>query len=349
MWYEIKIKTSNEKVEAINNILYSKGACGIVIEDPNDFIYSSNNNNKNWDYFEIDMSQFEYENTLIKAYIEFGIDANHKKVDYSTMALEIVALNGEMMAQNLLDKYEKFENLFNDLKDEIFSLVKFGFDMSDTSIEYTKMEYQDYNKKWQENYKAFKITDNIVVCPSWEDYNVYDINERIILDPGMAFGTGTHETTSMCAKMIEKYYKKTEFKVLYDIGTGSGILAFLGSKIGFETIIGVDIDEDAIKTANENLKINEITNVEFVCTNLLDSLNTKADMVVANIIADVIISMKNDLKVLLHENSIFIASGIIKEKLDDVVSEYKESGYDIIETKIDNEWAVMVCKLKGNV
>ncbi|ONI41525.1 hypothetical protein AN640_07925 [Candidatus Epulonipiscium fishelsonii] len=167
------------------------------------------------------------------------------------------------------------------------------------------------------------------------------------MDPGMAFGTGTHETTEMCVELLEKYLAKYETSSVIDIGTGSGILGIIATKLGAEKVIGVDIDPTAVKVANKNIKLNNAEDkMTAISGNLIELINTKANIVVSNIIADIIISLANEVDSILSENGIWISSGIINTKKEKVIETILNNNWNIIEIEEKNEWIAIVATRK---
>ncbi len=204
---------------------------------------------------------------------------------------------------------------------------------------------QDWSEKWKTYYKPIKIGKNIVIKPSWEDYKSRAEDVIIELDPGMAFGTGTHETTILCIEDIEKYMK-TGDKV-FDIGCGSGILSIVAAKLGAKKVISVDLDDLAVRVAKENIENNNVDNiVNIEKGNLLDVVEEKADLIVSNILAEVIVKLSNSIKNYLNDEGLFISSGIIKEKKNIVEEALKENNFTILETKTMDGWVSIVAKYK---
>jgi ribosomal protein L11 methyltransferase len=160
----------------------------------------------------------------------------------------------------------------------------------------------------------------------------------------MAFGTGTHETTRMCIKALEKHVKNES--TVFDIGTGSGILSISAAKLGAKKVVGVDLDPVAVKSASENIKFNDINNVRILEGNLMDVVEGKANIVIANIIADVIISLAKGVKNFILKGGLFISSGIINDRKDDVIRELKKNDFDIEEVNVDGEWVCIVARVK---
>lgn len=306
-WTEVQIKTVSKNEDLISNILYDVGAAGLVIEDPND-ILELEQFEINWDFIDSNLIDLLEDEVVIKAY--FPDD-------------------------EYLD--EIISNIKNQIKRSSF------IDDKDIQITLTLLDDNDWAESWKKHYKPFKIGPNILIKPSWENVEIEDGNILIELDPGMAFGTGTHETTWMCTEAIEKYIKKGD--TLYDIGCGSGILSIVAVKLGAEKVVGVDLDPISVKTSRENILINNVeNNIEIREGNLLEVVDEKADIIVSNIIAEVIAKMSKDLKRYIKDDGIFIASGIILEKISLVEDALKESGFEILEIVKKNEWALIAAK-----
>ena len=186
----------------------------------------------------------------------------------------------------------------------------------------------------------------MVVKPTWRDYRA-DTGEMVIeLDPGMAFGTGTHPTTTMCIALIENYLEKAD--LFLDIGTGSGILMIAAAKLGAGIIGGVDNDETAVHIAVENLKRNSVDAQKFFvnCANLAEGIKEKYDIVVANILSQVILDLLNDIGGVLKAGGIFICSGIVDKNEKQVVAAMRNIGFEILETSSQDEWVAIAGRLK---
>ena len=185
----------------------------------------------------------------------------------------------------------------------------------------------------------------MLICPSWEKCSVNFSNRTILqLDPGLAFGTGTHETTRLCLELLEKYIKPN-VNVL-DVGCGSGILSVASILFGAQRATGVDIDELAVKTARENAKINNVdSKFNAVCGNLTEKIFGKFDIIVANIVADVIIELNKSVKNYMNENSVYLMSGIIEPYKNNVLRSLAAE-FNILDTKIENGWVAIAAKLK---
>jgi len=239
------------------------------------------------------------------------------------------------------------ETLKDDRENKEYVIVKIYTEEEDKLLKEkygaiaSEVKEEDWANNWKEFYKPFRVTEKIVIKPSWEEFDKKEDDIIVELDPGMAFGSGDHETTSMCIKLIDKYL--TEDMSVIDVGCGSGILSIVASKLGAKNIFAVDLDEIAVKATNENLKLNKIENVEVAHGNLLEMTNKKADLVIANIVAQVIIMLNNDIKNHINDGGIYIMSGIINERLDEVLESLKD--FNIIETQNDGDWNTIVVKV----
>ena len=185
---------------------------------------------------------------------------------------------------------------------------------------------EDWANNWKQYYHTQRIGKRIVVTPSWEEYVPAEGEVQMRLDPGMAFGTGTHDTTRLCLELLEEVVTP-ETRIL-DVGTGSGILSVGGVLLGAPSALGVDIDPVAVKVANENAEINEVTGkTEFVCGDLTDKVHGKFEIVTANIVADVIIRLLGTVKNYLLKGGVLIVSGIIDTRADEVENACHEAGF----------------------
>lgn len=309
-WREIILKTESRGEEVVSAILYSLGANGLLIEDPNE-IENLEQDKTNWNYIDESLMEIKFDGILIKSYFSYEEDVD-KKYDEIRRALEE-------------NNYIKEENI-------------------NWELDHKTVEDKDWAESWKQYYKPVKLGNRIVIKPSWEDYDLKDGEIQIELDPGMAFGTGTHESTAMCVEALESYVEDG-YKI-YDIGTGSGILAIVGAKLGGK-VVGIDLDPMAVKVAKENGLINKVEDrVEFREGDLLDTVDSKVDLVVSNIIAEVIAIITPDVKQVLKPGGIFISSGIIIEKMDLVRQALVENGFKILEERKLNSWAAFVATIE---
>ncbi len=308
-WTEITILTTPQAEDFITAILYETGVGGVNIEDPS-LIDEANRSTKNWDIMDEDIiSKYSENKCLIKAYYSPEIN----------------------MEEVMLKINEGIEN------------AKLFVDVGDIKVSSASVNEQDWENNWKQYYKPVYLGENIVIKPVWEQIETKNTDIVIELDPGMAFGTGTHETTRMCLEILEKTIKKGD-KVL-DIGTGSGILSIGAVKMGADSCFAVDIDPLAVKIVGENAEINGVSDkITTVCGNLAEKVSGKYEIVVANIIADAIIALSPDVRQFMKEGGIYITSGIIDHRLGDVKDKLIKCGFTIKEVITQGEWAAVICK-----
>ena len=210
--------------------------------------------------------------------------------------------------------------------------------LDDAKIETVGVNEEDWANAWKAYYKPIKIGSRLVIVPAWEKYEAAEGELIVRMDPGMAFGTGTHETTRLVIRMLEDY-TKPGCRML-DVGTGSGILAICASKLGAAECKAYDIDPMAVRVANENIKDSGLTNITCEVSDLLKQADRSRpyDLICANIVADIIIRMTPDVSPFMHENTVLLASGIIAERAQDVIDCFEKNGYKIVEKLEDNGW-----------
>ena len=204
---------------------------------------------------------------------------------------------------------------------------------------------EDWANSWKAYYKPIRIGERIVIVPAWEKYDAKENDIIVRMDPGMAFGTGTHETTRLVIGLLEKYVKPDVS--MLDVGCGSGILAICASKLGAGYCKAYDIDPVAVKVARENIKDSGLSNVSCDVSDLLKQVDTECapyGIICANIVADIIIRMTPDVGRLMDENSVILASGIIVERSEDVINCFEQNGFTIAERVEENGWCALVVK-----
>ena len=305
-WIEVGIETSTEGIEILCGVIYNTEVLGVYIEDKNDL---GNNDKENWDYLDENLLPLK-DGAILRAYYE---------------------------------QSDKFLSYYNMLKDALEGLEKYDIPKGKGSITFSNVCGEDWENNWKQYFKPVKVTDKLVVKPLWEDFTSQNGQIILNIDPGMAFGTGTHETTGMCLAMIEKYLVK-DMRV-FDIGTGSGILAIAASLFGAKEVIGVDLDPVAVDSAKRNVSYNGLNNVEILHGNFLEATEGKAHMVIANIIADSVIFLSPLVKDVLIKGGMFITSGILSEHANRVKKELFKEGYKLMEEKQMGEWVALVCSL----
>ncbi len=217
-------------------------------------------------------------------------------------------------------------------------------DLTDAKIETVGVNEEDWANSWKAYYKPIKIGERLVIVPAWEKYTPAEGELVVRMDPGMAFGTGTHETTRLVIKLLESYTK--EGCRMLDVGTGSGILAICASKLGARECRAYDIDPMAVRVANENIKDSGLNNITCEVSDLLRQVDKSQpyDLICANIVADIIIRMTPDVGALMHKDTVLLASGIILERSDDVIECFEKHGFRIVERLEENGWCGLAVK-----
>lgn len=319
-YIETKIYTSEIGIEMVLNALSEIGIDNAVIEDPSDVEdLMDKKNSYDWDYVDASvMEQIHEEPTVII----YGEDTEE----------------GENQVEQIKLAIEKLK----EQKDDIVADV----DLGRLVVESIVASDEEWKDNWKEFFKPSKITDRIVVKPTWETYEKQSEDELIIeIDPGMAFGTGTHETTTLCVKLLEKYTETTD--AVLDVGCGSGILSIAAGLLGIKNILGIDIDPIAVEVSKENVELNHLSDVVAVqYGDLTKGIDFKADVVVANLMADLVMMLAEDVAKHLTGKSIFISSGILVEKQQMVSESIEKNGFKILEVLEQGDWCAIAAQLK---
>ena len=235
----------------------------------------------------------------------------------------------------------KLNIIFNNLKEFTENENEFMYE-----IFTAKCNDEDWQDEWKKYFHTVNITDNIVIKPSWDEYEPSDNEIVVEIDPGLAFGTGTHETTSLCVEFLEKYAQNK--KKLLDIGCGSGILMLIGKKLGVGKVVGIDIDEKVNDVVLENFSKNGINeNFQVIIGNLVDDVNEKYDLVVSNILVDVLEKLLEDIEKILEKDATVIFSGILNEKEEAFLKKAKNYNLKQIDRKEKNNWVSLVFKYEN--
>ena len=311
-WCEISIQTSHEAVELIAEIFRDLGASGVVIEDPelvNDYITSGK-----LDYTDIPIAK-ETEVVVEKAYLP---------------------VNGEL------------EGRIQTLQQEIKALESRGVNTAPAVLTTAELQDEDWSDTWKQYFHTEKPGERVVIKPTWEEYEPKDDEVVIELDPGAAFGTGTHATTSMCIRQLEKLVKPG--MTVFDVGTGSGILSIISAKLGATNIQAVDYDDSVLKIVEENLEQNNVQDIISVAqSDLMQNVHGKAELVIANIIADIIIRLFDQLDEHLEQGGTLLTSGIIEDRIEDVLAAAEKHGYGVVERLENKGWACITFKRKADM
>ena len=305
-WIEITISTNTAGADIVSEALLRQGAVGTQIIDRSD-VPDPDKPNGYWELIDPKMIEEMPEDVQVKAWFE-----------------NVEALRG-------------LENILKALPDMA------GFDLGALTVSRQGVREQDWSEYWKQYYKPFRAGKRLVIKPSWENWEKQPGDLIIELDPGMAFGTGTHETTAMCVELIEKHYRGG--KVL-DVGTGSGILAIAAARLGATDVLGVDIDPMAVRVARENVEKNGLSAVIDIREgDLVAGLgDVRCDFAVANILADVIALLAGPLKKHLVPGAQFVCSGILKEREDDVKAVLEKNGYRLFDRLQKGDWVALAAR-----
>ncbi len=308
-WIEVKVKTKKENEDIVSTILYELGAEGLSIEDPQD-ILDLHENKDSWELMDINIIDSNIEDIVINAYY---LDNEETKI--------------------IIENAKK--------RIETIPLEEDGEELG--ILETKGIDDRDWSECWKKYYKPLEIGKNIVIKPTWEEYELSEGQILIEIDPGMAFGTGTHETTEMCSEILEEYINEDD--IVYDIGIGSGILSIIAAKLGAKEVVGVDIDPLCIEVSNENIKLNKVEDIVIAKRgDLLDVIEDKADIIVSNILAEIITKMVPDVSRHLKDKGILITSGIIQDKVGIVEKSLIENNYEIIDIRRKGEWVAIISR-----
>lgn len=310
-WSEISIHTTNEAIEPISNILHEAGASGVVIEDP--FELSKERVDRFGEIYQLNPDDYPEEGVIIKAYIPIN------------------SFLGETVEE---------------IKDAINNLILFNIDIGKNNVTISEVNEEEWATAWKKYYNPVKISERFTIVPTWEDYSPVSSDELIIeLDPGMAFGTGTHPTTVMCVQALERTVSLGD--TVIDVGTGTGVLSIAAALLGAKNVTALDLDEVAVQSAILNIKLNKVKEyVNVSQNNLLDGIEGPADIVVANILAEVILRFTDDVARVVKKDGYFIASGIIQQKKNQVKEAIENAGFSIEETLVMEDWVALIAKKK---
>lgn len=303
-WIEVNVAVTHEAVEAVADILTSEGAQGVAIEDPQ--LINDLRNSGTWELCDIP----EQENTeIVTVSAYYG--------DNDELAARLDRIEGELQAI-----------------EERIGKCRFG------NTRFRKITEMDWANEWKQYFHVTHVGKSLVIKPSWEEYTAAEGEHIIEIDPGMAFGTGTHHTTNMCMARLEAILKPGV--TVFDVGTGSGILAIAAALLGAGEIKAVDIDDLAVKVAKENIADNGLSDrIDVRQGDLLHGTEGQADVIIANIIADIIIMLLQDIPGKLKDDGIFLASGIIEERLEDVAAAAGKVGLKVDHVDRRGGWVVV--------
>lgn len=323
-WAEVAIETKTEGIEIVNGFLMAHGINCVMIEDANDFQNFLQDTTIHWDYVDEDLMKLTEAPTKIKFYLP--------------------------------DNPQGFETL-NLVKRDLPTLQQGqDIDLGSLEISLCYKEEEDWETAWKKYYHPIEISDRLVIVPEWEKYQPKDGQQILWLNPGMAFGTGSHNTTRLCLQFLDGL--NLEGLDVLDMGCGSGILSIAALLLGAKSVRAADIDLLATKIAHENAALNgcDDDRLTIHCGNILedsalaDTIGTQSyDVIVANIVADVIIAMAPLFARFLKADGTLVVSGIISERAEEVTSHLEKHGFRICELREENDWAAAVCRFSQSV
>ncbi|RGL38677.1 50S ribosomal protein L11 methyltransferase [Paenibacillus polymyxa] len=318
LWNEITIHTSEEAVEMISNFLHEAGAGGVSIEESGSLNKPRDTSYGQW--YDRPLNDIPEGQAIIKGYFA-------EEVDMDSVRAQI--------------------------EPRVEQLRTFDIDPGDVRYELKTVHEDDWANAWKQYFKPLRVSDRLTIKPTWEEYEPASEDEKIIeLDPGMAFGTGTHPTTSLCLRTLESVIQGGEEVI--DVGTGSGILAIGAVKLGAKHVLALDLDPVAVSSARENTRLNGLEErITIKESDLLSVLNASdptlgiqlpVKLVVANILAEIILLFIDDVYNALQPGGIYIASGIWKNKEEAVETALKAAGFEITEINRDEDWLAFVAR-----
>ncbi|MBR3928902.1 MAG: 50S ribosomal protein L11 methyltransferase [Clostridia bacterium] len=310
-WMKITVLTTTIASEIVSQMLIDAGSQGTIIEDKND-VQLNQRPEGQWDIIDEEIAR------------RIGDD---------------VKVTGFYPMDN------RAPDTLSYVKDRARELPNLapGIDLGKLEVTMSTIDDEDWAENWKSQYKPFRLGKHIVIRPGWEEYDAEPSDKVVTIDPGMAFGTGTHETTGMCVSLVEEYVKPGMDVI--DVGTGTGILAIAAAHMGAKHVLASDIDPMAVRVAAENIEINGFKDIiEAREGDLLEAADITADVVIANIIADVIIMISAPVRAFIKEGGVFICSGIAREREDEVIEALHKAGYGKLDKRNDGEWTAIACQ-----
>lgn len=316
-YIQIKLHASRQGIEAAMPIFLESGADGVSVDDPADVSeIMEKKHSYDWDFIDESLTRHPDREPVMTAWFD---DTEENRQTVQDIKIALMKLKAE-------EQYQTFGP---------------DADFGRLYVETETVDDEDWKDNWKEFFKPAKVTDRIVVKPTWEEYDAKAGELVLEIDPGTAFGTGTHETTSLCMKLLEKYPSDR----VIDVGCGSGILSVAAALLGCRYVLGTEIDPLAVETARENVELNGVSgNVKVLEADLLQGINYKADMIVANLMHDLVIRLAPDAFAHLDAGGLFISSGILLEKRDRVREAVEAAGFEILEIPEDGEWCAIAAR-----
>lgn len=321
-WYEVTVHTTEEAIEMISNFLHELGAGGVTIEESGTLNKQRDTSLGQW--YETPLNDIPEGRAVIQGYFPEGTE---------------------------------MEGIVSQLKESVEGLKEFDIDTGNPAYELREVDDEDWANAWKQYFKPIRISERLTIKPTWEEYEGSPDEIILELDPGMAFGTGTHATTALCLRTLEKVVRPGDEVI--DVGTGSGVLAIAAAKLGARHVLALDLDPVAVSSATENARLNGLldSQITVVLSDLLQAIRTQetqgqaahgvtlpVQVVVANILAEIILLFVDDVYQALQQGGTYIASGIIKSKQADVEHALTQAGFSVEERYEETDWVALVAR-----
>lgn len=320
-WHEVTVHTTEEAIEMISNFLHELGAGGVTIEESGTLNKERDTSLGQW--YEKPLNDIPEGRAVIQGYFPEGTE---------------------------------MESIVEQLKVRVDELKEYDIDTGNPAYSMREVDDEDWANAWKQYFKPLRISDRLTIKPTWEEYEASPGEIILELDPGMAFGTGTHATTALCLRTLEKVIRAGDEVI--DVGTGSGVLSIAAAKLGAKHVLALDLDPVAVSSATENTRLNGLENrITVVLSDLLQAIRTQesdgsnvhgvtlpVQVVVANILAEIILLFVEDVYQALQPGGTYIASGIIKQKQQVVEEALVQAGFAIEERYEETDWVALVAR-----
>ncbi|WP_438446204.1 50S ribosomal protein L11 methyltransferase [Gorillibacterium sp. sgz5001074] len=320
-WHEVTVHTTEEAIEMISNFLHELGAGGVTIEESGTLNKERDTSLGQW--YEKPLNDIPEGRAVIQGYFPEGTG---------------------------------MEAIVENLKERVEELKEYDIDTGNPTYAMREVDDEDWANAWKQYFKPLRVSDRLTIKPTWEEYEASPGEIILELDPGMAFGTGTHATTALCLRTLEKVIQPGDEVI--DVGTGSGILSIAAAKLGAKHVLALDLDPVAVSSATENTRLNGLEEqITVVLSDLLQAIRTQEKegavihgvtlpvrVVVANILAEIILLFVDDVYQALQSGGVYIASGIIKQKQDVVEEALVKAGFAIEQRYEETDWVALVAR-----